>query len=35
MSLLSIKGIVAGYGSVEVLHQVSLEVNEEIGRAHV
>ena len=28
MSLLSIKGIVAGYGSVEVLHQVSLEVNE-------
>ncbi|MEY4118367.1 MAG: hypothetical protein RLZZ116_1695 [Planctomycetota bacterium] len=28
MSLLSIKGIVAGYGSVEVLHQVSLDVNE-------
>lgn len=28
MSLLSIKGIVAGYGSVEVLHHVSLEVNE-------
>ena len=28
MSLLSIKGIVAGYGSVEVLHQVSLDVND-------
>jgi len=28
MSLLSIKGIVAGYGSVEVLHQISLDVNE-------
>ena len=27
-SLLSIDGIVAGYGSVEVLHQVSLEVRE-------
>ena len=26
--LLEVKGIVAGYGSVEVLHQVSLEVNE-------
>ena len=28
MSLLSIKGIVAGYGSVEVLHEVSLDVND-------
>ena len=26
--LLSIRGIVAGYGSVEVLHEVSLEVRE-------
>ena len=27
-SLLTVRGIVAGYGSVEVLHQVSLDVRE-------
>ncbi|MCE2882847.1 MAG: ATP-binding cassette domain-containing protein, partial [Planctomycetaceae bacterium] len=27
-TLLEVKGIVAGYGSVEVLHEVSLEVRE-------